>query len=56
METATGTASETAPQTVLMEIKMNWATRMETARMGINPATRMDLDLIETKTEAAKTN
>jgi hypothetical protein len=56
METATETALETAPQTVLMETKMDQATRMEMARMGINPATRTDLDLTETKTEAAKNN
>jgi hypothetical protein len=57
METATGTASETVSRTVrVYRLKMKPATITAAARMGINQATRMDPDLTETGTAAAKNN
>ena len=49
-------ASEIAQKTAPMETRMEVATRMATAPMGINQAARMDQDLIGTGTEAARSN
>jgi hypothetical protein len=56
METATEIVSETVQMTAFMETKREAGTIMAMAPMGINPAARMDLVLIGTGMEAARSS